>query len=46
LAPLPTAGDAEQAQKALVYDPDSCAEFLPRLLTSGHGTQLTTDAVA
>jgi hypothetical protein len=27
------------AQKALVYDPDSCAEFLLRLLTSVHGTQ-------
>jgi hypothetical protein len=38
LAPLPTAGDAQKAQKALVYDPDSCAGFLPRLLTSVHGT--------
>ena len=29
-----TAGDAQKAQKSLVYDPDSCVEFLPRLLTS------------
>jgi hypothetical protein len=34
LAPLPTTGDAQKAQKALVYDPDNCAEFLPHLLTS------------